>query len=532
MITAHCGFDTFGKHFPELYSNESIEITFHFSDTREVCYCEKTHKVTGEKYILNVRSDDNKHLITVACSGDKSAFYALCDINERIKEKTLSDGEYVCAPSFKVRGYIEGFYGTPWNHENRLLVMECMAKHRMNTVYYAPKDDEYHRDKWRELYPQEDLCRLKELSDAARAYYMDFYWCIAPGLSVKYSSSEEFEILMKKTMQVCSVGIKNFGLLLDDIAEDLVYPEDKEAYKETVNAHIDLINRYYDALKEMVPDAKLTVCPMLYNGKGDEYYISKLGKSISPFISVFWTGRDVCSRDLTSYEALKFIEGTDHKPLYWDNYPVNDGSMFNEMHLSPIINRDKDLWKYSEGIISNCMEYALCSQIPLITFADYLWDSENYDSEKSYEKAIRQVIGEEKAEIFTVFADHLYTSCLKDKNSRRMMKLFDDVEKAFSAGDLGKALMLAAEYIEKMNACRDFLNENIPICKELSKWAEKFSVACDIINTLMNFITEYEESILEEIYALIDKYDAMPARLTSDMNLREELGNLMNINLF
>ncbi len=513
--------------FEKLFGNSvgKYNIDIVYENSKRTVYCERTHRVTDEKYILYVSDKETK----IYCSCEKSAFYALCDLSRRIDENTLSDGEYICSPSFAVRGYIEGFYGTPWSHESRKSVMALMAKNRMNTVYYAPKDDVYHRDKWREKYPDDELARLKELVDEASEYYMDFYWCIAPGLSVKYSDVSEFDALMDKSKQLYSIGIRCFGLLLDDIDEELAFDEDKVVFGETVNAHIELINRYCSALKELDSSIRLTVCPTLYHGKGNEYYISKLGKNIPPLVSVFWTGRDICSRELTSIEALKFIEGTYHKPLYWDNYPVNDCSMYNEMHISPIVGRDPDLYKYSEGIISNCMEYAECSKIPLITFADYLWSSENYDPQKSWEGAIRQVVGKENAENFIIFADHLYTSCLKDANSRRMYEAFDEIENAFKSGSKEKAFAIAEDYLGKMNACREYLKQDLPICRELSKWSEKYFVSCDIMNRIFEYIKTNDETLIAELLLLVKKYESMPAKLSNDVNIREELKNLKNI---
>ena len=504
-----------------------FDITVAVSNTRRVCYCEKTHRLTDEKYILTVSGNN----VGVECSGEKSAFYALCDIAKRIEEGKLADGEYACAPSFAVRGYIEGFYGNPWSFEQRKSVMSLMAKNRMNTVYHAPKDDLYHREKWREEYPEDELAKLKELVDCAKEYYMSFSWCIAPGLSMKYSDEKEFDTLISKTKQLYSIGVRCFGLLLDDIDEELAFEEDKAVYGETVNAHIELINRYYVALKELDSSICLTVCPTLYHGKGSEYYISKLGRNIPPLVSVFWTGRDICSRELTSLEALKFIESTYHKPLYWDNYPVNDCSMFNEMHISPIINREADLYKYSEGIISNCMEYAECSKIPLITFADYLWDSVNYDPQKSWESAIRQVVGKEDTDNFVIFADHLYTSCLKDANSRRMYEAFDEIETAFKAGDREKAFAAAENYLGRMNACREYLKKDIPICRELKKWSKKFFVMCDILNGIFTFIATKDEKLLAEIFGLVEKYEAMPARISNDIDIKTELRNELDISI-
>ncbi len=510
--------EKFNRMFPTGYN-----ITIEKRNTKDVCYCERTHRVTDEKYILEI--SDNE--IKIICSGEKSAFYALCDITSR---EAPENGRFICSPSFGVRGYIEGFYGEPWTFEKRISVMKLMAKNRMNTVYYAPKDDDYHRDLWREKYPSDELEKLGKLVECAENRYMDFHWCVAPGLSIKYSDENEFTLLIEKTKQLYSIGIRNFGLLLDDIGEELVFDEDKEKYSETVNAHIDLIERYFAALKEIDGKIKLTICPTLYHGKGTEYYISKLGKEISPEIGIFWTGRDICSRELTSFEALKFIEGTNHKPLYWDNYPVNDCAMFNEMHLSPIINRDPDLWKYSAGIISNCMEYAECSKIPLITFADYLWDSENYNYDISWKNAIGQVIGKENVNTFMTFADHMRTSCLKDDNSAEFFGEVVKAETAYRNGDKAKVYEILRSVAERMNECRELLKKDIPLFAELTKWIEKFGIACNIINKVILLENGTDNKLLNEIYSLAEEYGANPARLTEDINIKSEIGKLIKLN--
>ena len=512
--------------FSGVLDNNNIRVTVTKDNTKELCYCEKTRRVTDEKYILEVSDKKNVNII---CSGEKSEFYALCDVAHRVESETLEEGRFVCSPLFKTRGYIEGFYGTPWSHDKRKSVMTLMAENRMNTVYYAPKDDDYHRELWRDLYPEADLAKLKELVDLAKECYMDFHWCIAPGLSMKYSSEAEFETLLTKTKQLYSIGIRNFGLLLDDIDEELAFPEDKAMYGETVNAHIDLVEKYHNALLEIDSCNKLTICPTLYNGKGDEYYISKLGQNISPMISLFWTGKDICSRELLSMDAIKFVESTRHKPLYWDNYPVNDMAMFNEMHISPIINRDADLWKYSEGIISNAMEYAECSKIPLMTIADYLWDSENYDADASWRNAIRQVVGKEDAEKFTVFADHLYTSCLKDEPSKIMKKHFAEVLRLIKTGDTEKAVELAEEYIGKMQETCNYLRQDLPICNELERWSEKFFVATEIFENLIATLKNKTDENVKALYETIDKYDSMPVKIAEEMNMKLFLSIMFGI---
>ena len=497
---------------------DRIDISVTYADIRRTTYCETARRATDEKYILTVSDGGSK--AGIECSGGKSAWYALCELARRVGDGTLRDGEFIRSPAFASRGYIEGFYGKPWTSRQRVDILRLAAFHGMNTVYYAPKDDPYHREKWRDLYPADALADLAALVREASEHYMDFYWCAAPGLSIRYSDDGDFEVLMRKTRQLYSIGVRCFGLLLDDIEPELSDAADQARYGETVNAHVDLVCRYSDALAALDETLRLTVCPTLYHGRGDEYYIAKLGRNIPARVSLFWTGRDICSRELTEFEALKFIESTRHKPLYWDNYPVNDMAMYNEMHLGPLIGRGPELWKYAEGLICNCMEYAECSKIPLITAAEYLWNGAAYEPEDAWRRAIREIVGRESAAVFSVFADHLRTSCLMDENSKQLIGLFFDVAKQWKKGEKEAALESAAEYIEKMRACREFLARDLPLCRELAKWTEKFGVFCELADKLLESFTSGGDARIRELHALLAKYDSNPTRFADDADIR------------
>ena len=80
-----------------------------------------------------------------------------------------------------------------------------------------------------------------------------------------------------------------------------------------------------------------------------------------------------------------------------------------------------------------------------------------------------------------------------------------------------------------MNACKEYLKRDLPICRELTKWSEKYYVSCDIMNTIFEYIKTKDEKLIETLNSLIEKYEAMPARLSNDVNIRAELKNLQNI---
>ena len=64
-----------------------------------------------------------------------------------------------------LRGIVEGFYGIPWNYNIRADLLNFCREYNLNSYIYAPKDDPYHRSKWREPYPEEKIIELKNLSD-------------------------------------------------------------------------------------------------------------------------------------------------------------------------------------------------------------------------------------------------------------------------------------------------------------------------------------------------------------------------------
>lgn len=487
-------------------------------------------KGSDEKYVLNISESNGTINADIKCINEKSAFYAVSDVYYRDIEGTLQPGTHLCSPSFAKRGYIEGFYGKPWSYSQRLSFLTKMVSKRMNTVFYAPKDDEYHRSKWDILYPEDELTKLKKLSDDAASFYMDFNWCIAPGLSIKYSDNECFEKLIDKVKQIYSVGIRGFGLLLDDIDPELFYEEDKARYSSLVSAHTDLINRFYNAVKEIDGSNHLTVCPTVYHGKGTEEYISRLGKGIPGDISIFWTGRDICSRDITTDEAIRFLNGTGHKPLYWDNYPVNDCAMKNEMHMSAVINRDPDLCRFSEGIISNCMEYCECSKIPVMTAADYLWNSYEYSPDRSLCTALKATFGND-ADSVSVFADLTHTSCLLDDNAVSLTSVFEKAAKYVRNNETDKASSEISEYAKLISGSADTLKKYTQIYEELSEWISKFETAADILNAFADYLILPGENGLSNIKAIINSYDSNPRRLTEDYYFESEINYVLDTDL-
>lgn len=461
-------------------SESGLSVVFKYENSRETTYCDETSRLTDEKYIIV--ASENEVIVKASC--EKGAFRGAHTLAKLIVKNELKEGTLTDYPLFKERGYIEGFYGPTWENSKRLSVMKLMASYGMNTFFYAPKDDIYHRAKWRDLYPKNELEQLKNLFNNACENQLDFHWAVGPGLTYKYTSDEDFTLLINKIKSIYDIGIRNFGLLLDDIPWKFHYEEDEKAFDSIVDAHIYLVNKTYVALKEIDTSIKLTVCPTQYSGNCNEYYITKFGSNIPADVDLFWTGAEICSRVLTVREADEFSSATNHRPLYWDNFPVNDCEMFQEMHLGALIGRDKELYKHCEGIISNVMEFAECSKIPLMTIADYLWNPLTYNPDESLKNAHKEMLGDD-AESFFYFADHLGVSCLTRYSSSYMSELLSEVSFLEASDKKKESLELLSSYIADMRKCLTLISDtSVPLFAEMQKWVRKFSMCCDLLDDI------------------------------------------------
>jgi len=378
---------------------------------------------------------------------------------------------------FAVRGVLEGFYGNPWTHEQRLELLGFMASRGMNTFVYAPKDDPHMRREWRAPYVGPDLRRLNELVNRSRAAGIELMFCVSPGLTMRYSDEEDLDALCDKLGAVEQLGVASFGLLFDDIPPDLQHAADREAFDTLADAHVAVANQVYERLER---GTRLTVCPTVYSGGGTEAYVATLGAGLEPGIDVFWTGRAMCSPTLDVRDAATFERTARRPATYWDNYPVNDVSMRFELHIGPYRGRDPHLFRHAFGVVANGMELFEASKIPVATIADYLMAPETYDAEKSWRRAIRDVAGDVDLEAFALFADNVRSSCLAAEDAPALTAALqsfafrtDQGEGPAAAADLrtfADRLVAAAEHLLRGPV------ENRALIDECRPWIEAFEV--------------------------------------------------------
>src|SRR6056297_2816801 len=291
---------------------------------------------------------------------------------------------------FKIKGVVEGFYGKPWTWEERKDIISFMGQEGYNLYIYAPKADLLHRDKWRQMYDSKFEQHFSELIEVGKSTGVDVSMAISPGLSLVHSSADDLRILTDKYLKFTTMGVKTISLFLDDIPETLIHEGDKQAYSSLAHAQADFANRLFDTLSNKVVDMQFILCPTIYHGEQVTDYHDTLGEKLNKAIQIMWTGPQVCSEKLTVENAKMVGEAFKRKPLFWDNFPVNDASMVPELHIGQFTGRDGQLDKFSEGFVINPMNQAYASMPVLKNIGLYLDDPEGYDPERALINTIEQ----------------------------------------------------------------------------------------------------------------------------------------------
>ena len=333
--------------------------------------------------------------------------------------------------SFAHRGVIEGYYGAPYSHADRLWLIERMAAWGMNRYVYAPKDDPLHRAQWRTAYSAAMLREFGELVARGAELGVAVGFAVSPGLTIEYGSAEDVRALREKFRSFHSLGSRFFCLALDDVPTGFLHPGDASRYASLAGAHVELTHAVADAIGD---DATLWLVPTDYVGTAPTDYLAQLGEELAPAIEVGWTGRTVVSPTITAAEAKARAATLRRRLLVWDNVPVTDGPMRPMLHLGPYCGRDAALPAHVSGLLLNPMAQPRASAMALRTAADYMRAPAAYDPDGAW-KAAAEEIGAGAPAAFALFgAAHRFSPSAPEDRDTEVEGLIAAVRSAFEAG--------------------------------------------------------------------------------------------------
>ena len=317
----------------------------------------------------------NNGEIVVLGKDTDSAFYGLTTLyqifgqlgGKTIRNLTINDYADVVS-----RGFIEGYYGNPWSVEDRAALMTWGGYYKLNSYFYAPKDDPKHNSAWRELYTEEELETLiRPLAEAGNASKCRYVFALHPYMhdAIRYDTEEHYQedlgIMKAKFEQVISVGVRQIAILADDAA----VLSNKNNYTRT----LEDMTEWLKEMQEIYPDLKLTlpfVAPGFeYAGYGESYY-----RNFPENVQIVMTGGQVWGYVTQSF-VDRFYNNVGRGPYMWINWPCTDNSKNHLIMggyadwLYPGVDPDK-----IQGIVLNPMQQSEPSKVAIFGNACYSWN--------------------------------------------------------------------------------------------------------------------------------------------------------------
>ena len=379
-----------------------------------------------DRHLLTLTPDKGAAQVMILGEDTDAVFYGLASLEQMLDQGT-SELQGVLIEDYadvEYRGVIEGYYGVPYSAEVTKDLFRFMARFKMNTYMYGAKSDSYHSRYWSEPYPTEiteDQKRIgyltqdmmRDITSVAHATKVNFIWAIHPGRAFAKADSEEvLDKIMTKFESMYSLGVREFGVFVDDVG----VPTERE--------EMDICARNLDNLQKRI-DARwngkntpaadrvnpLHYVPQLYcyswsTPEGTKQFFESLSVT-DPKIHIYITGRNVWS--VPSNKDISHVKqylGRDVS--WWWNYACNDADFTklfimdmytnfrDESHIDNLARLESHL-NGTNTLIINPMQQGALSKIPLFSVADYAWNTDAFNNDKSWEASLPAVVGKERA---------------------------------------------------------------------------------------------------------------------------------------
>lgn len=441
----------------------------------------------SEGYYLSI----NGNKVVIAGNDERGTYYGVQTFLQIASQPQVMNVTVTDYPSISERGLVEGYYGNPYSESDRMDLFKFFGRQKMNVYIYGPKDDVYHKQLWREPYPQELGNKIAEYAAAAKANKVDFIWAIHPGVDIKWNNADSVNIV-NKLKKMYDLGIRTFAVFFDDI-----WGEGTKADKQAglMNYIVEELNKCYDDVNPLI------ICPTQYNkGWTSGDYLNVLGTKMDESVRIMWTGNSVV--DMIEMNDMQWINKQISRKAYiWLNYPVTDYCI-NRMLMGPTWGNGTDIAETLGGFTSNPMEYAMASKLSLFSIGDYCWNMEAYDANASWEQAIEYLMPRNR-EAFHFFCENnvdLGTTAhglRRPHESPEFVKVKAEFDKKIAAKDTAAAVAAVRAHMDK------FVN----VAKRLQTTDEAPELIAEIKPWLvcMQYVGERGNHLMDMFDALSDK---------------------------
>ncbi len=225
-------------------------------------------------------------------------------------------------------GYIEGYYGNILDWKSRKRIIKKMNSLGLNSYFYAPKEDIYHRLHWRKNYTKSWQNNFKNFCSFANENNVQVIVGLSPGLDFNYNNilkkdieliNKDLEILLNKFQSLIDNGANHVALLFDDIEVNFrkYLPKKIEGL-----VHAELINIVSDKLKKNIFSV-----PRIYSDeliRENNEYLKCFFEKLNDQTNIFYCGKYIVNNKFDTTLKLIIEKKKKNKVIFWDNYYAND----------------------------------------------------------------------------------------------------------------------------------------------------------------------------------------------------------------
>ena len=292
------------------------------------------------------------------------------------------------------------------------------------------------------------------------------------------TTDEGIARLMTKFEHMYELGVRQFGIFVDDISNDYA--------TSTCDMQIYMLNQVQEQLyakyntEGSAPEDQvkgLFFTPAWYT-TGSSGASSNLPKfqQLHEDIEICFTGSDVFS-SISNSSATTFKNWIGRTPVMWWNYPVNDAedSVFFTNPINFDYSQDSNPTNI-KGVLSNPMNYSEASKVALFGVADYTWNPQAFDAEQNWYDCFDAIISDDPemadalrtvygnlnddyvpTEISRLIAGYSGTKESAAAIKNKMIEIMDAVEKVETLADSDNAAyrLIVTEAQTSMNKLYD-----------------------------------------------------------------------------
>lgn len=482
-----------------------------------------------EKFGANFVASNNGEIVVLGRDTD-AAFYGITSLKHifnQMNGSTIRNFTIKDYADTNIRGFIEGYYGIPWSNEDRMSLMKFGGDFKMTSYIFAPKDDPYHKEKWREEYPAKELAEITEMVKVGNEAKCRFVWTAHPFMGGFNANNADAEIqaLLKKFEQLYKAGVRQFGVLGDDVGQ---------LNKDIVVKMMQEVSKWAKAKGDVYDTV---FCPAGYNHswQGDYSELNKYDKEFPEDIKIFWTGEAVCQpveqKTLNHFRKHNLNgQATRRSPLFWLNWPVNDinGARLM-MGKGSLLHTDINVNDLT-GVVTNPMQEAEASKVAIFAVADYAWNVKAFDDDKSWKDSFKYVDAQASEALHTL-AKHMSNPQpnghgLVLAESEELQPLINKINQQLTAGKLvdADAKQMIAEMQTIIDACKEFhaQSKNANLKKELKPFTGSLA---DLAKVIQEYVKAEMAVEAKDMFTAFNHYNTGYSALISSQKHERKMLN-------